>query len=118
VYQGINRQSHGELRGVNTRKLSNHTMNSTMKFPNTSSNISLRGNLFKQALTPQKSKVFAYKESPFKPSDEYQRNRNSRLVDSYQVPLKNQQNQYIEVMDKNTNVRLSFKFVRCYQRDC
>jgi hypothetical protein len=117
VYQGIVRQSYGGTIGAMSRKLSNHTINSNMKFPNSSSNINLHGNLFSQALTPQKSKVFAYKESPFKPSDGYQRNRKSRLVDSYQVPLKNQQNRYVEVVDQNTNVRLSFKFVRCYQRD-
>lgn len=62
-----------------------------------------------QMATPNRRQGFPYMvESPYRPSDEYQRNRNSRLINSYNVPMKNRQDQYVEVLDRNTNVSPTF----------
>lgn len=66
-------------------------------------------NLFDVMNTPGRRGVFEYKSSPYRQSDEYQRNRNSRLVNSYNVPMKGPA-QYVEVVDPKTNVSFKANF--------
>lgn len=89
---------------VSGRKISTNTMNNSFKGLERNSNIYKSNNPFLQNDTPKRTRVFAYgEESPYSPSDAYLRDRSSRLVNSYNVPLKNQGKRYVEVEDRQTN---------------
>jgi len=68
----------------------------------------------KQNKSNEKGKVFAYNvNNSSRGSDYFERNRSHRLIQSYNVPMKNQSDQYIDVVEKDSANPLAryFKFL-------